>query len=68
MKTTKERFDTLINLYEEKAPNQKRVLKTKLKYIKLEKGESISSFFSKITHIRDQLLVAGVEVDDDDLV
>lgn len=59
---------TLINLYEKKAPNQKRVLKTKLKYINLEKGESNLSFFSKILQIRDQLLMAGVKVDDDDLV
>jgi hypothetical protein len=60
-------FDAAI-LSTEKAPNQKRVLKAKLKYIKLEKGESISSFFSKISQIRDQLLVVGVKVDDDDLV
>ena len=30
LKTTKECFDTLTNLYEKKAPSQKRVLKNKL--------------------------------------
>jgi len=66
--TTKECMDTLINLYEKKAPSQKRTLKHKLKYLKMEKGESVASFCSRIAQIRDQLLVTGVTVDDDDLV
>jgi UbiD family decarboxylase len=46
--TTKECMDTLVNLYEKKAPSQKRTLKHKLKYLKMEKGESVASFCSKI--------------------
>ena len=34
----------------------------------MEKGESVASFCSRIDQIRDQLLVTGVIVDDDDLV
>jgi hypothetical protein len=34
----------------------------------MEKGESVASFYSRIAQIRDQLLVIGVTVDDDDLV
>ena len=37
LKTTKECFDTLANLYETKAPNQKRVLKKQLRTLKMEK-------------------------------
>jgi hypothetical protein len=66
--TAKECMDTLVNLYEKKAPSQKRTLKHKLKYLKMEKGESVASFCSRIAQIRDQLLVTGVTVDDDDLV
>jgi hypothetical protein len=66
--TTKDCMDTLVNLYEKQAPSQKRTLKHKLKYLKMEKGESVASFCSKIAQIRDQLLVIGVTVDDDDLV
>lgn len=47
--TTKECFDTLTNLYEKKIPNQKRVLKTKLRFLKMEKGETISEFSTKIS-------------------
>jgi hypothetical protein len=37
-------------------------------YLKIEKGESVASFCSRIARIRDHLLVTGVTVDDDDLV
>ena len=37
LKTEKDCFDTLINLYEKKAPTQKRDLKNKLRNINMEK-------------------------------
>ena len=48
LKTTKECYDTLVNLYEKKAPSQKRVLKKRLQTLKLNKDESVGSFFTKI--------------------
>jgi hypothetical protein len=66
--TAKDFMDTLVNLYEKQAPSQKRTLKQKLKYLKMEKGESVASFCSRIAQIRDQILVTGVTMDDDDLV
>jgi hypothetical protein len=66
--TAKDCMDTLVNLYEKHAPSQKRTLKHKLKYLKMEKGESLASCCSRIAQIRDQLLVTWVTVDDDDLV
>ena len=36
--------------------------------MKLSKDENVGSFFTKIKQVRDQLLVIGVTVDDDDLV
>jgi hypothetical protein len=64
--TAKDCIETLVNLYEKQAPSQKRTLKHKLKYLKMEKGESVASFYSKIAQIRDQLLVTGVTVNDTD--
>jgi hypothetical protein len=64
----KDCMDTLANLYEQQAQSQKRILKHKLKYLKMEKGESVAYFCSRIAQIRDQLLVTRVTVDDDDLV
>ena len=68
LKTAKECYDTLVNLYEKKAPSQKRVLKKRLRTLKLSKYESVGSFFTKIKQVRNQLLAIGVTVDDDDLV
>jgi hypothetical protein len=65
--TAKDCMDTLVNLYEKEAPSQKRTLKQKLKYLKMEKGESVASFCSKIPR-SEKLLVTGVTVDDDYLV
>ena len=68
LNTTKECYDTLVNLYEKKAPSQKRVLKKRLQTLKLNKDEGVGSFFTKIAQVRDQLIVISVVVDDDDLV
>jgi hypothetical protein len=51
----KDCMDTLMNLYEKQAPSQNRTRKHKLKYLKMEKGESVASFCSRIDQIRDQL-------------
>ena len=68
LKTAKECFYTLANLYEKKASSQKRVLKKRLWTLKLNKDEGVGSFFTKIAQVRDQLIVISVVVDDDDLV
>ena len=46
--TAKDCMDTFVNLYEKHAPSQKRTLKQKLKYLKMDKGESVASFCSRI--------------------
>jgi hypothetical protein len=64
LRTTKECFDALANLYENKAPTQKRILKKQLRTLNMGND----SFFSKIAQTRDQIATIGVAVDDDDLV
>ena len=68
LQTAKECFDTLTNLYEKKAPSQKRVLKKRLRTLKMSKDEGVAPFFAKIAQVRDQLSTIGVPMDDDDLV
>ena len=36
--------------------------------MKLDKGEKVGSFFTKIAQVRNQLIAIGITVDDDDLV
>jgi hypothetical protein len=68
LKTAKECFDILVKLYETKATNHKRLLKSQLHSLMMEKDESVNSFFTKISHLKDQLPTIGVSVYDDDLV
>ena len=49
LRTTKECFAALGNLYKKKAPPWKRVLKKQLRSLKMEKDEPVASFFSKIS-------------------
>jgi hypothetical protein len=68
LRTAKECFDALANLYEKKTPTQKRILKKQLRTLRMGKDDSVATFFSKITQAKDQLIAIGVPVDDDDLV
>ena len=67
LKIAKECFDTLTNLYEKKAPSQKRVLRKRLRTLKMNMDEGVGPFFTKIAQVRDQLTGIGITVDDDDL-
>ena len=60
-------FDTLANLYEKKALSQKRALNNKLQNLKMEKDETMASFFHNISQVRDQLSSIEVVVDKDDI-
>jgi hypothetical protein len=68
LRTAKDCFDALANLYEKKAPTHKTILKKQLRTLRMGKDETIAAFFSKIAQTRDQLTTIGVVVDDDDLV
>jgi hypothetical protein len=68
LRTAKDCFDALENLYEKKTPTQKRILKKQLRTLKMGNNDTVVTFFSKIVQTRDQLIAIGVPVDDDDLV
>ena len=68
LKTTKECFDIITNIYEKKYPTQKRALKNKLHNMKMEKDETMESFFTNISQVKDQLVSIGVETYEDDLL
>jgi hypothetical protein len=68
LRTAKDCFDALANLYEKKAPTQKIILKKQVRTLKMGKDDTVATFFSKIAQTKDQLIAIGVPVDDDDLV
>ena len=68
LKTTKDFFDTLTNIYEKKAPSQKKDLKNNLCNMNMERDETIASFFTNNLPMRDQITSIGLETDDNDLL
>ena len=58
-KITNECFDSLINLYEKNSPSKNRALKKKIQNLKMEKDETMDSFFTNIYQVRDGDLFSG---------
>jgi hypothetical protein len=67
-KTLKEMFDALTRLYEGKNINRKMNLRTQLKKTRMQKGETIQEYFSRISEFKEQLEVIGDTIDEDKLI
>jgi hypothetical protein len=66
--TSKEMFDSLTKLYEGRNINQKMNLRTRLKNTKMQKGETIHDYFSRISQFKEQPKAIGDTVDEDELI
>jgi hypothetical protein len=67
-KTPKEMFDALTRLYEGKNINRKMNLRTQLKNTRMQKGESIQEYFSRISEFKEQIEAIGDTIDKDELI
>ena len=67
LETSKEMYDKLVGLFKENNANQILFLKNKLKDIKMDRGESVQSYFMRITEIKNDLLSIGELVADREL-
>jgi hypothetical protein len=54
-KAPKEMFDALTRLYEGRNINRKMNLRTQLKNTRMQKGETIQEYFSRISQFKEQL-------------
>ena len=61
-------WKTLKDLYQNSSDQRKLVLKDKLRKIKCENGNTISTFLNKLTTCRDDLGSVGIMTVDDDMV
>lgn len=68
LKTAKECLNALVKPFETKTPSRKRALKGKLHSVKMAKEDTIATFFTKISQLKDQLVSIGKIVANDDLV
>jgi Tfp pilus assembly protein PilN len=67
-KIPKEMFDALTRLYEGKNINQNMNLRTQLKNTRMQRGESIQEYFSKISQFKEQLEAIRDAIDEDELI
>ena len=62
--TSKEMYDKLVSMFKASNANEILFLKNKLKNIKMDKGESIQSYFMRLTEIKNDLLAIGEAIAD----
>ena len=55
LKTPKEMFDSLTELFEGKNINQKMTLRNQLKNVKIQFADTIQSYFTRASQIKEQL-------------
>jgi hypothetical protein len=67
-KTLKEIFYALNRLYEGNNINQKMNLRNQLKNKRMQRGESIQEYFSRISQFKEQLEAIRDAIDEDELI
>jgi hypothetical protein len=67
-KTPKEIFDAITRIYEGNNINQKMNLRTQLKSTRMEKGETIQEYLSRISQFMEQLEELGDTLYEDELI
>ena len=68
LRTPKEMFDALSCLYEGKNINRKMTLRTQLKNVKMQDSESIQSYFTRVSQLKEQSEAIGDSVEEAELV
>ena len=61
-------FHVLTKLFEGKNINPKMNLRNQLKNVKIQNGETIQSYFTRVSHIKEQLEVVDEEVENAEIV
>ena len=56
LKTPKEMFDSLTKLFEGKNINQNMTLRNQLKNVKIQNAETIQSYFTGVSQIKEQIV------------
>ena len=61
-------FDALTSLFEEKNIKRRMTLRNQLKGVKIQKTETIQSYFSRVSHIKEQLEAISDMVEEEEVV
>ena len=61
-------FDALTKLFEGKNINQKMTLRNQLKNVNIHNTKTIHSYFTRVSHIKEQLEATDEEVENEEIV
>ena len=61
-------WESLGNLYQSSNQNRKMVLREKLRSTKMARGESVTSYLTRVSQVRDELAAVGEVVDNSELI
>ena len=61
-------WESLSNLYQNSNQNRKMVLREKLRSTKMARGESVTSYCTRVSQVSDELVVVGEMVDNAELI
>jgi 2-phosphoglycerate kinase len=67
-KTTKEMWESLTKLYQLDNQSRKMMLREKLRSTKMARGDTVATYHSKFTQIRDELAAVGEAMNEIELV
>ena len=65
---SKDIFDSLTKLFEGKNINQKMTLRKQLKNLKIQNAETIQSYFTRVSQIKEQIEAVKEEVENTEVV
>ena len=68
LKTPKVMFDALTKLFEGKNINRKMTLRNQLKNLKIQNAETIQSYFTRVSQIKEQVEAVDEEVENVEIV
>jgi hypothetical protein len=68
LKTPKKMMDALSRLFEGKNINRKMTSRTQLKNVKMQNSETIQSYFTRVSQIKEQLEAIGDSVEDTEIM
>ena len=66
--TPKEMFDSLTNLFEWKNINRRMTLRNQLNGVKIQKEETMQSYITRVSQIKEQLEAIGDMVEEEEVV
>ena len=61
-------FDSLTKLFEGKNINQNMTLRNQLKNVNIQNAETIQSYFTRVSQIKEKLVVVEEELEDAEVV